>query len=127
MGTNSVSSETKDPPYFRIEYTARLVQTGVAYRPNAVFVTKDYRTPEGAIRGLRAILNRDARLHGITSRVEVEIHRFAHSSEDEYYGELGLSGGRSSGTRTLIRSTSGAIRRPRSTSDASLPCGANAR
>lgn len=86
-----MSRDTTGLPYYRIEYTARLVPTREVYRPNAVFVTKDYRTPERAIRGLRAIMKRDARLHGITSRVEVEIHRLAQSSEGEYYGELGLS------------------------------------
>lgn len=91
MGPSSMSCETKDLPYFRIDYTARLVSTGEVYRPNAVFVTNDYRTPEGAIRGLREIMKRDARLHRITSRVEVEIHRLAQSSDDEYYGELALS------------------------------------
>lgn len=92
MGTSdSMSRETKDLPYFRIEYTARLAPSGEVYRPNAVFITKDYKTPEGAIRGLRAIMNRDARLYGITNRVEVEIHRLAQSSEHEYYGELALS------------------------------------
>jgi hypothetical protein len=91
MEMNSISPERQDRPYFRIEYTARLAGTGEVYRPNAVFVTRDYKTPEGAIRGLRAIMRRDARLHGITTRVEVEIHRLAQSSEDEYYGELALS------------------------------------
>lgn len=127
MGTDSMSPETKDLPYFRIEYTARLVQTREVHRPNAVFVTKDYKTPEGAIRGLRAIINRDARLHGITSRVEVEIHRLAQSSDDEYYGELALSARAFQRHAYVDGVYVGAARRPRSTSDAFLPCGANAR
>lgn len=86
-----MSSETKDLPYFRVDYTARLAPTGEVYRPNAVFVTRDYKTPEGAIRGLRAIMIKDARVQGITSHVDVEIHRLAQSSEDEYYAELALS------------------------------------
>jgi hypothetical protein len=57
--------------YFRIEYTARIVPSGHVYGPNAVFVTGDYRTPEGAIRGLRAIMVKDARVQGIHGRVEV--------------------------------------------------------
>lgn len=77
--------------YFRIDYTARLVPSGQVYRPNAVFVTGDYRTPEGAIRGLRAIMVKDARVQGIPGRVEVEVHRLAQSNQDEYNAELVLA------------------------------------
>jgi hypothetical protein len=79
------------PRYFRIDYTARIAATGELYRPNAVFVTNDYETPEGAIRGLRSIMNRDARLHGIAGPIDVEIHRLAQSSEEEYHAELSLA------------------------------------
>ena len=86
-----MGSEKDAPRYFRIDYTARLLPSRQVYRPNAVFVTKNYKTPEGAIRGLRSIMNKDARVHGISERVEVEIHRLAQSNEDEYNAELALS------------------------------------
>src|SRR5207249_3268434 len=88
---DSMGSQKSDLRYFRIDYTARIVPSGQMYRPNAVFVTKDYKMPEGAIRGLRAIMNRDARVQGITGRVEVEIHRLVQSNEDEYNTELVLA------------------------------------
>jgi hypothetical protein len=90
MRDSAVGSKKRDRRYFRIDYTARM-PSGDVYWPNAVFVTGDYRTPEGAIRGLRAIMIRDARVQGIPGRVEVEIHRLAQSNENEYHAELSLA------------------------------------
>jgi hypothetical protein len=86
-----VGSNKRGRRYFRIDYTARIVPSGRPYRPNAVFVTGDYQTPESAIRGLRAIMARDARVQGIGGRVDVEVHRLAQSNENEYYAELSLA------------------------------------
>jgi hypothetical protein len=86
-----MGTQRKDAHYYRIDYTARVARTGELYRPNAVFVPKEYRTPEGAIRNLRSIMNRDARLHGIAGPIDVEIHCLAQSNEDEYHAEIALS------------------------------------
>lgn len=62
MRDSTLGSKKRARRYFRIDYTARIVSSGDVYRPNAVFVTGDYRTPEGAIRGLRRFMVKDARL-----------------------------------------------------------------
>ncbi len=76
------TTQAREPAYWRIEFTAWLVDSGAAFRRHSVRIVRT-RTPQGAILHLRAEMRREARLSRLGD-VDVEIHSLRQSTEKEH-------------------------------------------